>query len=203
MATSASFSRRRKSVVVPLTPPLQTMDDNPLSARVFPNPVDLIIPLIVVKLVLADNSGVLGSVFGVAWRLIFLLGIPHQIEILILVKYGEIPSIASRLRAVSGIHVRQMDKLSALVKRWESRSCQKVDNYKNDEDTMTRLRSFLNEMESLALTDKLYELKESSSHLSFVTKGLIRSPFFKPMDLTTTGCLFVVCYLDRVLVSER
>lgn len=205
MSTSASFLHRQESIVKLLTPSQQTMDDDSLSSHVSPNPVDLMKLygiFILLSLVVDDYAGILSPVFRVVWALDFSLGLPHLIELVLLVKYGLIPSIASRLRAVNRIHVREMDNLSALMAQWESRSCQKVDNYRNNEDTMTRLRSFLNEMESLDLTDKLYELKDLSSHLNIVTKGLIRSPLFKPLDLITTWRLFVVYYLDRVLVSE-
>ena len=112
------------------------------------------------------------------------------------------PTIPSRLGAVIDINSREMGNLLTLMKLWESRSCQKLDHYKIDKDTMTRLRRFLNAMESLDLTNKIYELKGLSSHLNLVTQGLLRSQLLKAIDLIMTWRPFSDYYLHRVLVSE-
>ena len=115
--------------------------------------------------------------------------------------YRQKPGIASRLQAVIDINVREMDNLLALMKLWESRSRQKVDGHSTGEDTMTRLRSFLKAMESLDLTNKIYELEGLSSHLNIVTKRLIRSQVIAAMDLITRD-FFRNLYFYVVPVSE-
>ena len=116
--------------------------------------------------------------------------------------YREKPIIPSRLRAVIDINVLEMGNLWALMKLWESRSCQKVDDYRNDEDTMARLRSFLNAMESLDLTIKIDELKRLSRHLNLVTKRLNRSSFHKAIDLITTWDIIRNFHLFLFSVSD-
>ena len=109
-------------------------------------------------------------------------------------------TIASRLQAVIEKCIAEMDSLLALMKRWESRPCRKVNGCRNDEDTVTRLRSFFNAMESLDLTNMIYELRGLSSHLNFVTKRLTRSRLSKAIELITVW--IVADSLYQVLVSE-
>ena len=116
--------------------------------------------------------------------------------------YRRKPSIAPRLWAVTNMTVREMDNVLVSMKRWESRPCQKMDDYKNDEDTTTRLRSFLNAMESLDLTNKIHELKGLSRDLNHVTKRLIRSRIAKATNRIATWGVSLVYYLFRGLVSD-
>ena len=116
--------------------------------------------------------------------------------------YRQKVSIASRLWAVTDMTVREMDNVFVSMKLWESRPCQKMDDYKNDEDTTTRLRSFLNAMESLDLTNKIQKLKGLSRDLNHVTKRLTRSRIAKATDLITTWSVFLIYYSIRVLVSD-
>ena len=203
MAASASFPRRQESIAESLTPPQQKMDVNPLLPGIISRNVDIMTLLtlaIFIGSLLVDWSEL--TVLRAVALLLFSY-IPSDIIVTIFFRYyRQEPSIASRLWAVIDIYVREMDNLLALMKLWESRSCQKVDNYRNDEDTMTRLRRFLNAMESLDLTNNIYALKDLSRQLNRVTKRLIRFPLFKATDLIENWNVFRTPYLNKFSVSE-
>lgn len=165
------------------------MDDNILSPGILRTNVDIVIPLtlvILIGMLLVDRTEFSSPVLRVVGLLFFSYAISHLITTLLLEHYRQKSSIASRLQAVRGIYLREMDNLLTLMMLWESQSCQKVDNYRNDKDTMTRLRRYLNAMESLDLINEVYELKDLSGQLTRVTKRLIRSPVLKAIDLITT-----------------
>ena len=214
MAALALFRRRcGKSVVESLTSPLQKMEGNPLSSVTLPRYHDEVI--LVRHFILPAIQ--LGLLIGIVLRqsdktrhwigvyffamLLFWPAIPIAFEGAIRLCYREEPCIASRLQAIIDINVREMNNLLALMKLWESRSFHKVNGYSTGEDTMTRLRSFLKAMESLDLTNKIYELEGLSSHLNIVTKRLIRSQVIAAMDLIPKD-LFRSLYLYVVPVSE-
>ena len=181
------------------------MDNNSLSLGILPRDVDIAITstlfvfIVIIGLVEIDKSEFSNPVF---WFAVSLSIFSYCTIIPLRLSYRQKPKIASRIQAVIDIYVREMDNLLALMKLWESRSCQKVDDYRNDEDTMTRLRSFLNAIEFLDLTNKIYELKGLSSHLNLVTKRLIRSPLLKAIDLITTWDIIGNFYLFRFSVSD-
>lgn len=165
------------------------MDDNILSPGILRTNVDIVIPLtlvILIGMLLVDRTEFSSPVLRVVGLLFFSYAISHLITTLLLEHYRQKSSIASRLQAVRGIYLREMDNLLTLMMLWESQSCQKVDDYRNDKDTMTRLRRYLNAMESLDLINEVYELKDLSGQLTRVTKRLIRSPLLKAIDLITT-----------------
>ena len=204
MAASASFPRRRESIVEPLTPPQQTMDDNPLSPGILPRNVELAIPLTVFFLFvpLAVDSTLFWSPKSVIKMLLLSFAISFSITTLVRLNYRRKPIVASRLWAVTDLYVREMNNLLSIMKLWESQSCEKVDNFGNNENTIARLSSFLNAMESLDLMNKIYELKGLSRHLNLVTKHLIRSPLHNTLELITTWSRIGSFYLLQVLVSE-
>ena len=216
MAASASFRRRRrKSVVEPLSSPLQKMDDNPISPGTLPRNIDEIDSAVYFLIRCTVPVGLLICLnllwFDTRrfWSPVFLPELFLYRDYTRLAFFGETirpyyrqhPCIASRLQAVIDTNVREMDNLLALMKLWESRSCQKVDGHSTGEDTMTRLGSFLEAMESLDLTNKIYELKGLSSHLNIVTKRLIRSQLLLAVDLILRNLVRDFC-LYLVLVSE-
>ena len=181
------------------------MDDNILSPGILRTNVDIVIPLtlvILIGMLLVDRTEFSSPVLRVVGLLFFSYAISHLITTLLLEHYRQKPSIASRLQAVRGIYLREMDNLLALMMLWESQSCQKVDDYRNDKDTMTRLRRYLNAMESLDLINEVYELKDLSGQLTRVTKRLIRSPLLKAIDLITTWNVIGPFDLLRVSVSD-
>ena len=110
--------------------------------------------------------------------------------------------IASRLWIIDGICVREMENLLALMKLYESRLYKNVDDHRDVVDVMTRLESFLEAMEFLDLTDKIYKLRGLSDHLNRVTKRLVRSPLLKTLDLIRTWEVGWIFYSYLVSVSE-
>ena len=203
MAASGSLPLRQESIAEPLTPPQQKWDDNRLPPRIMGRNVDIVMLLslaIFIGLLLVNWSEL--TVLRAIALLVFSYIPSHIIGTIPFWYYRQGPSIASRLRGVIGIYVREMNNLLALMKLWESQSCQEVDDYKNDEDMMTRLRRFLNAMGSPDLTNKIYELKDLSRQLNRVTKRLIWPPLFKVTDLIETWNGFTTPIEDRFSVSE-
>ena len=192
-----------------MSPRQHSMDDNPLSPDILPNritvncsmipaPSDLVLRA---GLLLDGNSEVSNSV-------ILQVGLLLTWQFFILsfsMYYRQKPSIASRLRAVPDTCTREMDKVLFLMKQWERRSYEKVDDYRNDEDTTMRLRRFLDAIESPELTNKIYDLRRLSRRLNrrlnLVTERLIRSQVIAAMGLITQA-FFRNLYLYVVPVSE-
>ena len=155
-------------------------------------------PLTTPQQTVDNNTLLLGTLPWIVGALLCSYNLSLYIETPLPPYYRQEPIIPSRLRAVLDINVREMGKLLALMKLWESRSCRKVDDYRNEKHIMTRLRRFLNAMESLDLTTKIYELKGLSSHLNLVTQGLIRSPLLKAIDRITTWEVIWNLYMSRL-----
>ena len=194
-----------------MTPPQQTMDVNLISPSTFPtyaevgllfyfNKIAILLTYFLYIAWLSPFSPRSESPDSSIAMLLFTWAKCLCARRFILLQCRQKATIASRLQTVIEKYIPEMDNLLTLMKRWESRPCRKVNGCRNDEDTKTRLRSFLDAMESLDLTNKIYELKGLSNDLNLVTKRLIRSRLSKAIDLITVW--IAGDYLYQVLVSE-
>ena len=166
------------------------MDDNPLSPGVLPGDVNLRIIKILTIEKYVRLSLFLFIVLLLVRKAIVDISVTMMYFCTLLSFRADLylpddrlkTSIAFRFQVVTDIYVREMDKLLALMKLWESRSCRKVDVYRNYEYTMTRLRRFLNAMGSPDLANKISESKDLSGQLISVTKRLIWYQLFMAID---------------------